>query len=148
MSDAEEKQHGNRRHPNKETADSISVLAAGGMSREGIAFTLKISSATIYEYYKDNLELGDQVAASTVITKIFNAVQKGEEWALKWWSARRMGWQETQRTELTGANGKPVAITKLEADDDEDTITRRLASLAAAANTDGIPGESDEEAEG
>lgn len=133
-------------HPKQDIADRISVLVAGGTTRDGLCEILGMSTATLYKHYSKELELGDQIAGATVITKIFQKVQKGEEWALKWWSARRMGWQETQRTELTGANGGPIR-TDSEQNEDLEAIQSGLARLATAVGAKGIFSEPDDEAD-
>ena len=99
-----------RKHPEQNIAERIGLMVAIGIPRVQIARLESMSLETMYENYKDELELGDAKAAHVVGGKIFQAAQRGESWACTLWAARRMGWKEKSETALTGADGEPLEM--------------------------------------
>ena len=45
---------------------------------------------------------------------LFQKVMAGDTTAAIWWSKTQMRWAETQKHELTGADGAPLEFTKIE----------------------------------
>lgn len=95
-------------HPRAKDAERISLLTAIGVPQSQIARMLHMSFETMHKHYKDALELGGAEASEVVGGKIFSAAKKGEPWACTLWAARRMGWKETNVSEHTGKDGKPI----------------------------------------
>lgn len=83
------------KHPVEQTADDIKVMVACGFEHARIARILKISTATMQKHYKDQLELGSDMANFEVGRTIFRAAVAGDKGAMSLWAARRMNWKET-----------------------------------------------------
>ena len=83
------------KHPDPQKAEDIKVMVACGFEHARIARILKISTSTMHKYYKDELELGGDMANFEIGGTIFQAAKRGEKWACALWAARRMNWSET-----------------------------------------------------
>lgn len=70
-------------------------MVACGFEHSRIARILKISTATMHKHYKDELELGGDIANFEIGGTIYREAKKGEKWAASLWAARRMDWAET-----------------------------------------------------
>lgn len=119
-------------HPDPRLAGQISMMVAFGTTQADIAGVLGISTKTLHEHYSDDLRLGTAKANLVAGGKIFAAVQRGEQWALQLWAARRMGWSEKRVNEFAGGLKvktialiapdlpMPVEDDELDIGDDED----------------------------
>ena len=88
-------------HPREEVAKRVRMLVAIGVNQKEICGLLRVSFSTLQQFYKVDLELGAAEAAEVVGGTIFQAAKAGESWACSLWAARRMGWKETNVTEVT-----------------------------------------------
>jgi hypothetical protein len=57
---------------------------------------------------------GKAKANAQVGKGIFQKAMAGDTTAQIWWSKTQMRWAETQKHEITGANGVPLEFTKIE----------------------------------
>ena len=91
------------KHPVDQIAEDIKVMVSCGFEQARIARILKISTATMQKYYRDELEIGADIANFEIGGTIYRNAKKGEKWAASLWAARRLGWSETiqHKGELT-----------------------------------------------
>jgi len=121
-----------KEHPRPEIARDIQLLVAIGVQQERIGRLLKMSKETMHKHYSDELELGSDAANFVVGGKIFEAAKRGEQWACTLWAVRRMGWKETNTTELTGKDGGAIQ-QELKADEAAKAFLNEFARLKAAS---------------
>jgi hypothetical protein len=57
---------------------------------------------------------GKAKANAQVGKGIFQKAMGGDTTAMIWWSKTQMRWAETQKHEITGADGAPLEFTKIE----------------------------------
>lgn len=119
-------------HPREELRDKIKLMVAIGIPKDQIAGVLKMSTETMYAKYQDELTYGANTANAVVGGKIFEAAKRGEQWACTLWAVRRMGWKETNTTELTGKDGGAIQ-QELKADDAAIAFLNEFARLKAAS---------------
>ena len=122
-------------HPREELRSQIKVMVASGLGQREIAGIFKMSLETLNNHYREELDLGMAHINAIVGGQIFRAIQKGEEWALKFYAARRMGWKETAAHGLTGRDGVP-----LEQPRDDRELARRVAFILRRAQHAGANG--------
>lgn len=119
-------------HPREEYRDKIRLMVAIGIPKDHIAGLLKMSKDTLYKAYTEELETGASSANAVVGGKIFEAAKRGEQWACTLWAVRRMGWKETNATEITGKDGGAIQ-QELKADEAARAFLNEFAKLKAAA---------------
>lgn len=94
----------------------VEQLAALGLSREQIASSLGISQRTLYNRQADDAEFAEAIkrgrskGVSVVASKLMEQVKSGNITAMIFYLKTQGGWRETQRTELTGADGGPIEV--------------------------------------
>jgi transcriptional regulator with XRE-family HTH domain len=83
-----------------------------GFTQEQISKLLNISEPTLTKYYRNELEIGSTQMNSIVINNLYHIAtdpdHKSAAQAAIFWAKTRLGWRETNRTEHTGADGKPI----------------------------------------
>lgn len=80
----------------------------GHLIRDGI------SVDTLRAHFQNELHSGKAKANAQVGKTLFQKVMAGDTTAAIWWSKTQMRWAETQKHELTGADGAPLEFTKIE----------------------------------
>lgn len=101
--------------------DRAQVLHLAGfqLKPKEIAMLLQISLATLNRHFRVEMTTGPSHLAGEISGKILALSRKAKDErvqldASKWLSARRLGWAETVKNEVTGANGGAIkAQTKL-----------------------------------
>jgi hypothetical protein len=96
--------------PTNRTRYVVEVAVACGMSHEDIALAVGVSLNTLKAHYATELEAGSAKVTAKVGRSLVRKALKGDTGAIIWFSKNRMGWRDTTRTELTGANGGPVQV--------------------------------------
>jgi biotin operon repressor len=114
----------NKSHQTTEqTRSEVSALASFGIPQEDIASYLGISKPTLAKHYAEELKVSS-IKANAAVGKYLYRLASGA--ALKdpqnpashaecsrsamFWAKTRMGWRETNRTEVTGADGEELVI--------------------------------------
>ena len=69
---------------------------------------------TLRAHFSSELVSGKSKANAQVGKTLFQKVMAGDTTAAIWWSKTQMRWAETQKHELTGADGAPLEFTKIE----------------------------------
>lgn len=94
----------------------VEALSGYGLPLEQIAVLVRdgIDADTLRKYFSTELQSGKAKANAKVGQTLFNKVTAGDTTAAIWWSKTQMRWAETQKHELTGADGVPLEFTKIE----------------------------------
>jgi hypothetical protein len=80
----------------------------GALIRDGIHID------TLRAHFSSELVSGKSKANAQVGKTLFQKVMAGDTTAAIWWSKTQMRWAETQKHELTGADGAPLEFAKIE----------------------------------
>ncbi len=103
--------------PTLEERKQVEAMAGYGVPHEQIAVLIGedgIDADTLKKHFKNELVQGKAKANAKVGQTLFQKATAGDTTAAIWWSKTQMGWAETQKHELTGANGSPLEFTKIE----------------------------------
>lgn len=87
------------------------MALAGNLTNKLIAKQLKITHVTLKKYYKKELEAAKEKYCKVAETLIQKAL-KGDVTAMIFICKTKLGWREVSRTEITGADGKPIEMRK------------------------------------
>jgi hypothetical protein len=80
----------------------------GALVRDGIHVD------TLRAHFATELVSGKSKANAQVGKTLFQKAMGGDTTAMIWWSKTQMRWAETQKHEITGADGAPLEFTKIE----------------------------------
>lgn len=94
----------------------VEALSGYGLPIEQIAVLIRegIDTDTLRKHFSTELQSGKAKANAQVGKTLFQKVMAGDTTAAIWWSKTQMRWAETQKHELTGADGAPLEFTKIE----------------------------------
>ena len=94
----------------------VEALSGYGLPIEQIAVMVRegIDTDTLRKHFATELLSGKAKANGQVGKTLFQKVMAGDTTAAIWWSKTQMRWAETQKHELTGADGAPLEFTKIE----------------------------------
>lgn len=94
----------------------VEALSGYGLPIEQIAVLIRegIDTDTLRKHFATELQSGKAKANAQVGKTLFQKVMAGDTTAAIWWSKTQMRWAETQKHELTGADGAPLEFTKIE----------------------------------
>lgn len=109
------------------------ALAGYGVPQEQIAQLIRdgIHIDTLRAHFVDAMQKGKAKANSRVGKTLFEKAIGGDTTAMIWWSKTQMRWAETQKHEITGAEGGALEVkTTL---DVSGLSTAALAEIAALA---------------
>tara|TARA_R110000868_G_scaffold89222_1_gene248414 strand:- start:115 stop:564 length:450 start_codon:yes stop_codon:yes gene_type:complete len=110
----------NAGRPSFEPTDSerkqVEALSGYGLPIEQIAVLVRdgIHIDTLRAHFGTELVSGKAKANGQVGKTLFQKVMAGDTTAAIWWSKTQMRWAETQKHELTGADGAPLEFAKIE----------------------------------
>jgi hypothetical protein len=94
----------------------VEAMSGYGLPIEQIAVLVRdgIHVDTLRAHFATELVAGKAKANSGVGRTLFQKAIGGDTAAMIWWSKTQMRWAETQKHELTGADGAPLEFTKIE----------------------------------
>ncbi len=102
--------------PTDEDRQLVEGMVAAGLTRPVVAGLMGISPTTLRKHFREQLDNGDANATHRVAMGLYeNATTPtplypgGNVVAQIFWLKARAGWKETDRREITGADGEPVA---------------------------------------
>lgn len=109
--------------PDDKTRGKVEMMVAFGMSQKLIAKELGIHHTTLINYYRDELDHGKAKANFSVIKTLYK-MATGDPGDPKrgipptppipactmFWAKTQCGFRETNRTEITGADGAPIQV--------------------------------------
>jgi hypothetical protein len=96
--------------PTQADRDTAKRLSALGCPHEDIAIRLKISADTLTKYYQTELDEGRIDANSAIAGTLFQQAKNGNTQAAIFWLKTRAKWKETDRHEITGADGRDLVV--------------------------------------
>ena len=97
--------------PTEEKRKLVRTLAAVGITHEDIAKKIDISSDTLVKYYREELDDGRIDAIAQVGQKLYQNAISGNLSAQMFYLKTRAGWSETNKHEITGANGSAIPLS-------------------------------------
>jgi hypothetical protein len=94
----------------------VEALSGYGLPIEQIAVLVRegIHIDTLRAHFETELLSGKAKANGQVGKTLFQKVMAGDTTAAIWWTKTQMRWAETQKHELTGADGAPLEFAKIE----------------------------------
>jgi hypothetical protein len=127
--------------PEYEPTDSQRALvenaAAFGLTQADIAQQLGIDEKTLRKHFREELSGGkfkvDMLAGKTVTELMKSRDERVRLDAAKYYTARRMGWKETNANEQVGKDGGPIETKDVSA---IDVIRARIADASARLAAD------------
>jgi hypothetical protein len=100
--------------PTAETREIVENMAlCGSYTQPEIAAQLKISDETLRKYYREELDKR-RIVLARVGKTVVQAALEGNIIAAMFVCKTQLGWRETNRTELTGADGGPIETKKID----------------------------------
>lgn len=106
--------------PTEKTKGEVLAFAGFGVKHEDIAKYLGITKPTLYRHYREELDTGAIKANSAVARTLYRIAMDGNPQACMFWLKTRAGWRETDRHEITGAEGVPLAPPVIQVVFDDD----------------------------
>jgi len=102
--------------PTDSERKQVEALSGYGLPIEQIAILVRdgIHVDTLRAHFGTELVSGKAKANGQVGKTLFQKVMAGDTTAAIWWSKTHMRWAETQKHELTGADGVPLEFAKIE----------------------------------
>jgi len=102
--------------PTDSERKQVEALSGYGLPIEQIAILVRdgIHVDTLRAHFGTELVSGKAKANGQVGKTLFQKVMAGDTTAAIWWSKTQMRWAETQKHELTGADGVPLEFAKIE----------------------------------
>jgi hypothetical protein len=91
--------------PSEENKRIVETSAGLGLPHEQIGALIGIDDKTLRKHYRTELDVGKAKASAQIAKTLFSKAQGGDTTALIWWTKAQMRWAETQKQEVTGANG-------------------------------------------
>jgi hypothetical protein len=85
----------------------VPIEQIGALVRDGIHID------TLRSHFSSELVSGKSKANAQVGKTLFQKVMAGDTTAAIWWSKSQMRWAETQKHEVTGADGAPLEIREI-----------------------------------
>ena len=90
----------------------VEAMSGYGLPIEQIAILIRdgIDADTLRKHFSTELQSGKAKANAQVGKTLFQKVMAGDTTAAIWWSKTQMRWSETQKHEVTGADGSPLGL--------------------------------------
>jgi predicted transcriptional regulator len=96
--------------PTNESRKTVESTSGLGLPHEQIALLVGIDDKTLRKYYREELNLGKAKANGQIAKTLYSKAVGGDTTSLIWWTKTQMKWAETQKHELTGAEGGDLVI--------------------------------------
>jgi len=93
--------------PTEKSRAEVLALAGFGTRHEDIATYIGVTKKTLYKNYREELDTGAIKANSAVARTLYKLAIDGDSRSCMFWLKTRAGWRETDRHEITGAEGTP-----------------------------------------
>jgi len=102
--------------PNDAERKQVEALSGYGLPFDQIGALVRdgISLDTLRAHFSAELQSGKAKANAQIGKTLFSKAMAGDTTAAIWWSKTQMRWAETQKHELTGADGAPLEFAKIE----------------------------------
>jgi hypothetical protein len=101
--------------PTESERKQVEALSGYGLPIEQIAVLVRggIDTDTLRKHFATELTAGKAKANSGVGRTLFQKAMGGDTAAMIWWSKTQMRWAETQKHEVTGADGAPLEFREI-----------------------------------
>ena len=101
--------------PTDSERKQVEALSGYGLPIEQIAVLVRdgIHVDTLRSHFGTELVSGKAKANGQVGKTLFQKVMAGDTTAAIWWSKTQMRWAETQKHEVTGADGAPLEFREI-----------------------------------
>ena len=101
--------------PTDSERKQVEALSGYGLPIEQIAVLVRdgIHVDTLRSHFSTELVSGKAKANGQVGKTLFQKVMAGDTTAAIWWSKTQMRWAETQKHEVTGADGAPLEFREI-----------------------------------
>jgi len=107
--------------PTEKSRAEVLALAGFGTRHDDIATYIGITKKTLYKNYREELDTGAIKANSAVAKTLYKLAIDGDSRSCMFWLKTRAGWRETDRHEITGAEGAPlIPVIQVVFDDEPD----------------------------
>lgn len=107
--------------PTEKSRAEVLALAGFGTKHGDIARYIGISENTLRKNYREELDTGSIKANSAVAKTLYKLAIEGDSRSCMFWLKTRAGWRETDRHEITGAEGAPlIPVIQVVFDDEPD----------------------------
>jgi hypothetical protein len=121
----------------------VETCMAAGMTVEQVCGIVGRTRTTLMQRVGDEVRNGAARCNSVVVGKLFEKCMNGDTIALLFWCKARLGWQERQRVEHTGAGGGPIQTEAVEAE--ANAFTQKILSMATRFEPPAAPPSNDAE---
>lgn len=89
-------------------------MASIGVPQAAIASALGVAEKTLRERFRDELDNGKVKTITKVADSLVRQALAGNITAIIFYLKTQAGWKETDRREITGPDGGPVEVTRIE----------------------------------
>ena len=100
--------------PTDQQRKQVEALAGYGIPHLGMAAIMGIDRKTLEKHYRAELDVGSAKATAKVAESLYRQAVEGNTSAAIFWMKARAGWSEKTQHEISGPNGGPVQVQKIE----------------------------------
>lgn len=100
-------------NPSDHTRGIVKGLAIANLTDKEISAHLGISTFTLFKHHKEDLAFGRTGFKALVGSALAKAIKEGNVSAIIFACKTRLGFRETDRLEVTGADGQPIEYKKV-----------------------------------
>ncbi len=83
---------------------TVETLSGFGIPQLDIAREIGINDETLRKWYRNELDGGITKANAQIAQSLYNKATGGDTTAMIWWTKSRMGWKETNVTQVEPGN--------------------------------------------
>jgi hypothetical protein len=94
--------------PSEEQRAAVYHYACVGVPQDIIATLMGFSQDTLFKYFETELHTAGPAATANIAGTLYQKAMRGDTASAIFWMKTRGGWRETNRTELTGPDGRPI----------------------------------------
>ena len=110
------KTNGVKFRPTDDERKMVEQMCAVGIPQESICLVVRdgIDDKTLRKHFRKELDTAKIKANAKIGGTLFNKAVGGDTASLIFWAKTQMGWKETSIQELTGKDGGPIELTRIE----------------------------------
>ena len=100
--------------PTEQQRKQVRMMAGMGIQQVNIGKIIGVSDETLRKHFRDELDTGTDMANMAVASNLYSIATSNKPGAVPaaiFWMKTRGRWSETNKTEITGANGGPIEGT-------------------------------------
>jgi hypothetical protein len=96
--------------PTDEERAQVKKFSGFGLPHDMIRLLVRdgIALETLYAHFRPELDSGKAQANADITGRLYAKAMAGDTSSLIWWTKAQLRWSETQKVEVTGADGGPV----------------------------------------